>query len=334
MRNYVASLLILISLIVIVIPAILVRGCTTGGGAELQSSGGSVIGVFNHLSHKVQKMETEEYLKGVVAAEMPANFEMEALKAQAVLARTYVLRRIEKGITVPGHSDAVISTDFQSGQAWVSKQELQKRWGIISYLFNWNKISRAIEATRGEVLTYHGELVEALYHANAGGRTEDARNVWGNPIPYLKSVPSPYDGESPKFKQQFTFTWSALDKSLGTHLASLAKKRLGNHTTVSNLTGLIDVLQVSSGGRILQIRVAGKVLTGKDFRTLVGLPTNMCTFSPVPNGIRITTYGNGHGVGMSQYGANGMAKHGSTYLDILHHYYTGALIARQKGVQP
>lgn len=330
MRRYLASLLVLVTLIVIIIPALMVRGCTVRKPGTLGHDG-SVIKVFNHMENRVQPMEIEEYLKGVVAAEMPASFEMEALKAQAILARTYVMRRLQKGIPLEKHPDAVISTDANTCQAWVGQDDLKKKWGIINYLFNWNKVTQAVELTRGQVLTYRGELAEALYHSNAGGQTEDAANVWGNSVPYLKSVPSVYDQEAPNYKQEFSYTWNQLDQRLDSNLVSLIRARQGqSYPIIGGSSALIEVLEVSPGQRILQIRVGKKILVGKDFRAKLGLPSNRCTLTSLPTGLKITTYGNGHGVGMSQYGANGMAKRGNKYLAILHHYFPGALLGEIK----
>lgn len=330
MRRYLASLLILVTCIIIIIPALMVRGCTTHKPGRLGYDG-SVIHVFNHMENRVQPMEMEEYLKGVVAAEMPASFEMEALKAQAVLARTYVKRRLQKGIPLEKHPNAVISTDANTCQAWADKDDLQRKWGIFNYLLNWNKISRAVESTRGQVLTYKGELAEALYHSNAGGQTEDSVNVWGNPVAYLKSVPSSYDQEAPNYKQEFSYTWSQLDQRLSSNLVALIRSRQGkSYPVIGGSSGLIEVLEVSPSQRILQIRVGNKILIGKDFRSKLGLPSNRCTLTPMSTGLKITTYGNGHGVGMSQYGANGMAKRGNKYPDILHHYFPGALLGEVK----
>lgn len=328
MRRYLGSLLLLITVIVIIIPALLVRGCTIGD-TQRKMNQGSVINVFNHLENKVQKMEIEEYLKGVVAAEMPASFEMEALKAQAILARTYAIRRIRTGAAIPGHPEAAISTDAQTCQAWKSKDELENQWGLINYLSNWNKVSRAVEATAGQVLTYNGQLAEALYHSNAGGQTEDAAFVWGNSVPYLKSVSSPWDQEAPNFRREFGFTWQQLDQKLGTRLISTLQGQHGYTTaTIVGPSGLVEILEMSPGKRILQIRVGGKVFIWRDLRDKLSLPTSRCEVSATPTGLKFVTYGNGHGVGMSQYGANGMAKRGATYHDIIHYYFPGALLGQ------
>ncbi|AZR73984.1 stage II sporulation protein D [Anoxybacter fermentans] len=331
MRNFLALLLVLVSVIVIIIPTLLVRGCTFGG-SEIKRPRGSVIKVFNHQKKEILDMELEEYIKGVVAAEMPASFDMEALKAQAVVARTYVLYRLKKGYTVPEHPQAVVSTDYQSGQAWASRKELQKKWGLIGYLLNWKKISEAVEATRGQVLTYNGELIDALYHSNAGGKTEDPAYVWGNPVPYLKSVPSQYDLEAPDYRGEFIFSWKELDQKLGTNLTAGIEqiKELSKTAIAGAGEGLVEILEVSPTQRILQVRIDGFIFSGKDLRRKLNLPSTKCEIIPTAEGIKFVTYGKGHGVGMSQYGANGMAKYGSDYTEILSHYYPGTRLAQVK----
>lgn len=327
-------MLVVISVIVIVIPTLLVRGCTIGD-SELKNPRGSVIKVFNHHAQQVQDMDLEEYIKGVVAAEMPASFEMEALKAQAVLARTYVLRRVLKGQKLDTHPQAVISTDPQNAQAWSSKEDLQEKWGLVNYLFNWNKISRAVEATAGQVLTYNNELIEALYHANAGGMTEDAANVWGNSVPYLKSVISEYDTEDKKYRQEFKFTWVELDQRLGTNLQNMIKQAPADNeiTMAETDEGLIEILEFSSTGRILQLRIDGCIFAGTDLRTRLGLPSTKLEITATTGGVEFVSFGNGHGVGMSQYGANGMAQQGKSYSDILLYYYSGVKVSRITRIQ-
>lgn len=332
MRKVLASLLVFTSVIVIIIPTLLVRGCTIGE-SELRKPGGSVLKVFNVQEQQVMDMELEDYIKGVVSAEMPAVFELEALKAQAVVARTYVLRRKLRGSTIPEHPEAVISTDHRNGQEWKSKEELQEQWGgFFKYLIYWNKISQAVEGTAGQVLTYRQELIDAVYHSNAGGQTEDAAYVWGNPFPYLKSVSSVYDTDSPKYSQTVTLTWTELDQRLGTSLVQTIQNADSEEVAyfLENENSLIEILEVSPSERILQIRLGKTVLAGKDFRTQLGLSSTRIELFPTANGLQITTYGNGHGVGMSQYGANGMAKNGAKYHEILQHYYPGTQLSEYR----
>ncbi len=331
MRNFLAALLILVFIIVIVIPTMMVRGCTIHD-SELKRPRGSVIKVFNNKENQVQDMDLEEYIKGVVAAEMPASFEIEALKAQAVVARTYVTRRIKYNKTISNDSKAVISTDFKIGQAWMSKEELQKKWGLFNYFIYWDKISRAVEETKGIVLVYHGDLIDALYHSNSGCQTEDAANVWGNPLPYLKSVSSIYDQDDPNYIQEINFSWAKLDQYLGTNLTKVFQNgcSLDKSVLIIGENGLLEILEMSSSGRVLQIRFDDCIFEGKDFREKLGLPSTKFELKVMDEGLKFVTYGKGHGVGMSQYGANGLAKEGKKYRDILCHYYSGIELGKLK----
>lgn len=326
MRNCIAAILVVILVVIIIIPTILVRGCTIGD-SKLKNPRNSTIKVFNHQSKQVHNMDLEEYVKGVVAAEMPASFELEALKAQAVVARTYVLHRVFKDHKIPEHPEAVITTDPQTAQAWLTKEALQKKWGFVNYLFYWSKISRAVEITTNQVVTYQGELIEALYHSNAGGLTEEAANVWGNPVPYLKSVKSEFDQYAKNYSQEFNFSWVELDQRLGTTLGQLIEQNPNEQ--IDNQ--LLEILELSESQRILQIRVGGSIFTGQEFRKSLDLPSTKCIINSTPKGVQMITYGNGHGVGMSQYGANGMAKHGHTYLQILNYYYPGTRVNELAG---
>lgn len=323
MRTFLTIILALLIVIIIVIPTILVRGCTIGD-SQLKNPRNSIIKVFNHQSQQLQNMDLEEYVKGVVAAEMPASFELEALKAQAVVARTYVLLRVSRDQRVPEHPEAVITTDPETAQAWLTKDELQRKWGFVNYLFHWNKISHAVESTQDQVLTYQGDLIDALYHSNAGGLTEDAANVWGNSVPYLKSVSSEFDRLAKNYSQDFNFLWSELDEKLKTNLQELNRENQRAQTDDQ----LLEILELSASKRILQIRLGGAIFNGREFRTRLGLPSTKCLISCTPEGLKVTTYGNGHGVGMSQYGANGMAQQGHSYLQILTHFYTGTKVKK------
>lgn len=323
MRNILASLLVIVFVIVIAIPTLLVRGCTIGGGADLKRPRGSVIKVFNHHKDTVEDMRLEEYIKGVVAAEMPANFEEEALRAQAVAARTYVLQRLDRGYSVPEHPRAVVSTNHQFGQAWLGRDDLVERWGLINYYINWNKISKAVNSTKGLVLTHNGHLIDALYHSNAGGKTEDPAFVWGNSVPYLKPVDSQYDDQAPDFKKEIFYSWEELDQMLGTKITEEMDSKKEEE--------LLEILEISPTKRILQIRIGNLVMTGKELRSKLLLPSTKCQITHNSEGIKIITYGKGHGVGMSQYGANGMAKQGLDYQKILQHYYPGTKLMRYQG---
>lgn len=252
----------------------------------------------------VINIEFEEYIIGVVSAEMPAAFHEEALKAQAVLARTYALKTLERNN---------ILTDNSGTQNYKSNAELQSLWGS-SYNTYYNKIKKAVETTKGMYLTYNGEIIDAVYHSTSNGMTEDAKNVWGNAVPYLVSVDSPYDSINSSFQKEITFTYAELTSKLG--------------VTVTSDT-IFNILSRTSGNRVGMIQIAEKDFTGVEVRMLLGLRSTDFEIAKTESGVVITTKGYGHGVGMSQYGANGMAKNGSTYIQILKHYYKGVTLSQK-----
>lgn len=249
-------------------------------------------------------LSLDEYLIGVVGAEMPASFSIEALKAQAVVARTYALKKLENGERL---------TDSVSTQSYKDNSELQKQWGS-SYNTYYQKIKNAVESTKGLAIYYQGNLIDAVYHSTSNGKTEDSVYVWGNDIPYLKSVNS---------------SW---DKDATTYL----RETSNDFNNVLNLLGIdiredinFETLSRNASGRVLEIKVGDQTFSGVEFRTLLGLRSADFDLSLENGFLNITTKGYGHGVGMSQYGANGMAKQGYTYEQILKHYYTGVDINKK-----
>ena len=246
----------------------------------------------------VVKIELEEYVTGVVGAEMPASFNVEALKAQAVIARTYALKANSRG---------TVLSDNESSQSYKSNDQLKSLWGS-SYNTYYNKVKGAVDSTRGMYLTYNGSYIEAVYHSTSNGRTEDSSNVWGNSFPYLVSVDSPYDSSNPSYLKTVSFSFSDISKKLGVIITSDTDFIINGRT---------------SGNRVSSISVGEVTFTGVDFRNKLGLRSADFDIEKNNDGVLITTRGYGHGVGMSQYGANGMAKAGSCYRDILFHYYPG-----------
>lgn len=249
----------------------------------------------------VEQIELEEYLVGVVAAEMPASFNSEALKAQAVLARTYALKKISKGEKL---------TDTVSTQAYIDKNEMQNKWGN-EYSKYYNKIVSAVNSTKGQVVKYNGNYIEALYHSTSNGKTENAKEVWGQDIPYLKSVDSSWDKKTTSYLKIENKEFNTLMKVLGI-----------NFDKNTN----IEILSRDESGRVSEVKVADKTYTGVEFRTLLNLRSADFDISVTDNGLEIITRGYGHGVGMSQYGANEMAKLGYNYKDIINHYFTNVKI--------
>lgn len=254
-------------------------------------------------NNEVLNIELEEYVIGVVAAEMPASFHMEALKSQAIIARTYALKCINNN---------VILTDTSSTQNYKSNKELKKLWGA-NYNKYYKKIKEAVNSTKGMYLTYNGQIIEALYHSTSNGRTEDASYVWKNKVPYLVSTSSKYDKTNKSYKVTKTISYKQLTKLLG--------YKVDKKTT-------FKIISRTKGNRVYKYKIKNKVYTGVDLRTLLNLRSADFKIKKTNKGITITTYGYGHGVGLSQYGANGYAKNGYKYDKILKHYYKGIKINR------
>ena len=252
----------------------------------------------------VEQIELEEYLVGVVAAEMPASFNSEALKAQAILARTYALKKISKGEKL---------TDTVSTQAYIDKNEMQKKWGN-DYNKYYNKIVSAVNSTKGQVVKYNGNYIEALYHSTSNGKTESAKEVWGQDIPYLKSVDSSWDKKTSAYLKMENKEFNTLMKILGIDIDKNTN---------------IEVISKDESGRVSKVKVEDKIYTGVEFRTLLGLRSADFDITITDTGLEIITRGYGHGVGMSQYGANEMAKLGYNYKDIINHYYQNVKITSQ-----
>ena len=281
--------------------------------------------VYDTRNQQVQNMPLEDYVKGVVAAEMPAEFHIEALKAQAIASRTYAISRaINYPEGHPDHIEAPICTGIHC-QAYLTIDELKnihaKDW-MEKY---WPKIEEAVDSTKGQVLYYNDEIIEPLYHSTSGGMTEDALDVFAIDKPYLKAVESPYEEEAPKFKSLVSLT--------GDEFVNKLKSKYPNaNITKENLADKIKLVEKTKSGRIKKLAIDGTVINGREIRELFELnSTNFkISYNPKTNIIDIETTGYGHGVGMSQWGANGMAKKGKDCEEILKHYYTGVKVGKIK----
>lgn len=282
----------------------------------------SSIRVQKESSGKTEKVNFEEYVKGVVASEMPSTFEEEALKAQAVAARTYSLAKI-KNARENGNSSAHPKApvcDTVHCQVYQNESQLKKSKGSQWMKTDWRKIASAVDSTKGELLYYDGELVQqALFHSSSGGKTENCEDVFAAAVPYLVSVESPYEEDATHKKETLTLTLSQFSSKIKTAYPALS---FGSITS-SN----IKILSHSSGGRVDEIQIGSKTLSGKQVREALGLYSANFTIKLESGKITFTTKGSGHGVGMSQYGANGMAKEGYNYKEILQHYYSGTTVA-------
>jgi stage II sporulation protein D len=263
------------------------------------------------------RLALEEYLVGVVAAEMPAEFALEALKAQAVAARTLAIRRLKclGGRGALGHAKADLSDDPNECQAWVSQKKLRAQWqGWNYYRYN-RKIRRAVADTAGIILVYHGQPIDAVYHSTCGAGTVAADEVWPYRVPYLKRVGCGFDHHAPRYQSRRFYSWREMAAALRLPLSAVKKIRLRQQT---------------ASGRVGVISFGKYRLTGSEFRTRLGLNSNNIRWSVAAQGVRLQVTGYGHGVGMCQYGADGMAQQGFNYQTILTHYYQGVKLAKIK----
>ena len=252
----------------------------------------------------VRTMDLEEYLVGVVLAEMPASFEGEALKAQAVAARTYAAKAHKKG---GKHGDGSICTESTCCQAYVSESTYLRSGGTELGI---EKVRGAVSATRGQVLLYENELIEATYFSCSGGTTEDAKAVWGAEFPYLKAVDSPGEESTEYYRDTVILPKNRAEMLLGLELPE-------------NPAQWIGVTRRTPGNGVATMEIGGRIFKGTELRTLLGLRSTAMTVHADDRGLVIETRGWGHRVGMSQYGADAMAVQGKTYEEILKHYYQG-----------
>ena len=266
----------------------------------------------------VRELSLEDYVAGAVAAEMPASFPAEALKAQAVAARTFAQYKKSLG-TDDTHPDAVVCDDPKHCAAYVDLDtQAEDLWG--SKAAEWSeKVRQAAADTAGKIVTYNSQPIAAVFHAAAAKQTEAAVNVWGSDIPYLVAVDSAGDEQCPKY-----------DASVTRGAEEFRQIMLAKYPDI-NLTGLpktwfTDIQSTEAGG-VTSCKVGGKQMKGTEVRALLGLNSTHFTISTTDTSITFHTQGYGHGVGMSQYGAKGMAENGSSYEEILLHYYTGTTVA-------
>lgn len=274
------------------------------------------------LGDTVQEMDLETYLRGVVRAEMPASFELEALKAQAVAARTYTFYKMEQGAS-PNHPDADLCGDFSCCQAYKSEEDAAVDWGMSTAVYE-NKIRRTVAETDGEVVLYGDAPVLAVFHSSSAGATQNVEDVWQNSLPYLQSVDSPEGAEAvPNYYSKVSFS-----------LTDFKERFIARYPT-ANLSGSpsnwFTHIQQTETGAVLSLEVGGVELSGGDLRTLLGLRSATFTIDFTDTEVIFSVTGYGHGVGMSQYGANVMAKEGRTCEEILTHYYTGTTVGRYTG---
>lgn len=299
--------LIVVALLVIIIPFLFVKIFVKTDEINFKYVTNNVIRVKDEETGTITKVPFEEYITGVVAGEMPATFELEALKAQAVASRSYAMYQMTA--TKDKEYDVVNTT---ANQVYLTDEQLKENWQN-EYQEKMNKIKKAIAETNGQYLTYNGQIVNAMFFSTSVGATENSEEVFTSALPYLRSVESVWDEESPVYTDTYTFTLEDFYNKLNLPY---------------NDTLTIEVTSKTSTGRTRTLKINGKELNGRDVATKLSLRSNYFEIIQNENNVTITTKGFGHGVGMSQYGANGMAKEGYTYDQILKHYYQNTEIKK------
>ena len=256
---------------------------------------------------ETKKINLEEFIVGVVAAEMPASFDMEALKAQSVAARTYVLAHYPP-YGECRHGDAAVCCDSTHCQAYCTDEELRKRWGD-RYDHYHSRVTEAVNATAGQMLCYNGKIAQTPFFSTCGGSTESSSDCWsGSDIPYLKAVTCSCCGHSPK--------------AISCKRFSVAEAAGLLHTTTDALYAM-NADSFTEGRRVRSLTIDGKSYKGTEIRSILGLNSAAFTWLIMGDDIIFATLGYGHGVGMCQYGADGMGKKGYSWQHILAHYYPG-----------
>lgn len=277
----------------------------------------NTVSIYITLEDRIEEVNLEDYVCGVIANEMPVSFNVEALKAQAIASRTYVVSKMINKCSIGNGADICDSTHCQ---VYSSKEKVFQKWGEINSDEYWNKIKEAVDETKGKVLTYNNELVlYPQFFSTSSGKTESSVDVNGNDIPYLKSVDSLGEEIAPKFT-------SVKEVAIQELISTINSKYPNSGLNESNVADSIEVLSRSDAGGVIEIELGNQKVRGSEFRFLVGLNSTNFDYSIDGNKIIFNCKGYGHGIGMSQWGANVMGKNGSTYEEILKHYYTGVEI--------
>ncbi|SIT69468.1 stage II sporulation protein D [Edaphobacillus lindanitolerans] len=285
-----------------------------GKSSGMPSKDGPVCGAVLNVEGESKPVPIEEYVAGVLAGEMPVNFHEEALKAQAVASRTYALR-------LAGSSEGQIKTTT-AHQVYKPEAKRRKLWDK-SFAENERKVRRAVKETEGQVLVHEGELISAMFFSTSNGRTETAKNYGGTDIPYLQSVES--SGEetvAPAFEDSVTLTLQAWNDALGSDWSADRFRTMK--------------LRRNETGRVQTVAAEGFEMSGRDMRDKLGLRSTDfdVAYDPDKKVVHVFTKGFGHGVGMSQYGAEAYARDGWTAEKILSHYYSGTTIKKLSADDP
>lgn len=273
------------------------------------------IKLLHKKTGEVEQVNIDDYLCNVVSAEMPADYEIEALKAQAVVARTYTIYKINN----KKHENADICDDSTCCQAWVDKETRFSRWEESKRESNWEKIQKCVQETQGQIITYQNQPINAFFHANSGGKTELPVNVWGGTgLPYLQVAETAGEEGYKQYESEVELTQDELIEKLKTKYSDIS-------IDFSNQEDL-KILEYTDSGRVKTVKFGNHEISGVETRTLLGLKSTNFEISKENDKIKFTVKGYGHGVGMSQTGADAMAKQGKNYKEIINHFYSGVEI--------
>lgn len=273
------------------------------------------ITLLHKKTGEIEQVNLDDYLCNVVSAEMPATFEQEALKAQAIVARTYTIYKIFN----KKHDNADICDDSTCCQAWISKEDRLERWEESQRESNWEKISKAVKDTSGKIVTYENKPIDAFFHSNSGGITEIPVNVWGGTgYPYLQSVETSGEDAYTQYSSEVILSQEELLNKLQVKYADISI----DFTNPDD----VKILEYTESTRVKTVKFGNHEISGVEARSLFGLKSTNFEITRENDKIKFSVKGYGHGVGMSQTGADSMAKQGSSAEDIIKHFYTGVEI--------
>ena len=278
----------------------------------------SDIEVTVNIDGKVETLPLSEYLEGVVAAEMPALFPEEALKAQAVAARTYTMKKLSSP-QAKEHNGAALCSNPAHCKAYEPLSGFASSWEGKTETYT-EKIKRAVKDTDGEILLYGGEPISAVFHSTSSGMTENAKDVWGGDAPYLVSVKSEGEEESPHYQEEREVEPDEFRR--------VFTEKYPEAKFDENPENWISDISRSAAGGVKTLSVGKVLVKGSDMRNLFSLKSTNFTLRYEDGKMKFKTKGYGHGVGMSQYGARAMAESGKGYEEILKSYYTGVELAK------
>lgn len=274
-----------------------------------------IINVYNVDKNKIEKIDIEEYLYGVLSSEMPSTFDEEALKAQAIAARTYVIYKMENNIT-SGHKNSAVCTNSAHCQAYTSYDDLKKIKGEDWIKSDYVKVKKAVDDTKGQIVSYEEKAILPLYFSTSSGKTENSKDVFSTQYPYLVSVDSPYEENSPKYSTTYSIKKSKFIKYIKNIYPQI-------NISLDKLDKEVSIVDRTDGGCVKVIEVGNVKISGTDMRKILNLNSANFTINYNNDEMNFIVKGYGHGVGMSQWGAEGMAKKGYKYYDILFHYFKG-----------